>query len=84
MRLVHQVMFTTDVEGELVIGFLMHRSDFLDQRDHIHPLEIVRCRMSKQCFERPKVLTVYRPGPFGGSLLSALNFLVFHTTIPVS
>src|SRR5580704_9450985 len=78
MRLMHQVMFATDVEGELVIGFLMHRSDFLDQRDHIHPLEIVRRRVPKQGFERPTMRTVQRHGPLGGRGLTAFDFIGFH------
>jgi len=58
MWLMHQVMFATHFEAEPVIALLVHRPEFLDQCDHIHPFEIVRRRMSEQGFEGPKVCAV--------------------------
>src|ERR1700719_1014393 len=76
--LMHQVMFSADVEGELVVGLLVHGPNFLDQRDHIHPFEIVRRRMSEQGFERAEVCAMYCGAPPRGRLLSSVNFIGFH------
>jgi hypothetical protein len=80
----HQVMFSANVEAELVVALLLHGPYFLDQRDDIHPFEIVRRGMPKQSFERPKVCAVYCRAPLRCRPLSSLTFIGFQRSLRLS
>jgi hypothetical protein len=54
----HQEVFSGQIEGELLVSLPVHGPYVLEQRDDIHPFEIVCRRMSKQGFKRPQVRAV--------------------------
>src|ERR1700739_3891389 len=84
VRLMHQVMLSANVKAEVVVALLLHSPYFLDQRDDIHPFEIVRRGMPKHGFERPEVCAVYRRAPRRGDPFSGLAFIGFHKCLRLS
>src|SRR5580658_2258555 len=78
VRLMHQVMLSANLDAELVIALLLCCPDFLEQRDDIHPLQIVRRWMPEQGFERSQVRPVQRRTPLRSGVLSATSFSAFH------
>src|ERR1700735_4023995 len=81
VRFMHQMLFSANLEGELVVPLLAHSPYFLDQRNHIHPLEIVRWRMPEERFECSEVCAMYGHAALRRRLLSILTFIGFHMSL---
>src|ERR1700685_400305 len=78
VRLMHQIMLPANLDAELVVALLLCGPYFLDQRNDIHPLEIVRWWMPEQGVERSQVRPVQSRAPRRSGVLPAATFSGFH------